>query len=43
MYNNLEVRANALNKLYFLRQGTKFFSTFYTEFDQTLLEAGGLN
>jgi hypothetical protein len=43
MYNNLEARANAANKLYSLRQGTKLFSTFYTKFNQTLLEAGGLN
>ena len=42
-YNNLEARADALNKLYSLRQGTKFFSTFYTKFNQTLLEAGSLN
>jgi hypothetical protein len=43
MYDNLEARANAANKLYSLRQGTKLFSIFYTKFDQTLLEASGLD
>jgi hypothetical protein len=43
MYDNLEARANAANKLYSLRQGTKLFFTFYTEFDRTLLEASGLD
>jgi hypothetical protein len=43
VYNNPEARANAANKLYSLCQGIKLFSTFYAEFDRTLLEAGGLN
>jgi hypothetical protein len=43
MYDNPEARANAVNKLYSLRQGTKLFSTFYAEFDRTLLEASGLD
>jgi hypothetical protein len=33
MYNNLEVRANASNKLYYLRQDIKPFFTFYTKFN----------
>ena len=43
MYNNPEARANTANKLYSLREGIKLFFTFYAEFDQTLLEASGLN
>jgi hypothetical protein len=43
VYNNLEARANAANKLYSLRQGIKLFSIFYAEFNQTLLEAGSLD
>ena len=42
-YDNPEARADAANKLHSLRQGIKLFSTFYTEFNQTLLKAGGLN